>query len=228
MESIPTPLGPSCLDAASDMPLRAVVRRLLDVLDRADRPLTVQEIADMVRRHHTAVRPQLAALVRAGLVDARTDPPQGRGRPATRYTVAPLARTESADIHLQLLSVVADLVRTHGFSAEDVERFGESQGYAQARDGGGAGEVRRQFATLGFTPRTVPGRPGVLELGRCPLAHLVSEPGGELVCALHRGLTRGMARRAGLPGADLEIVPLDRARCRVTLGSPAKGAGDAA
>jgi predicted ArsR family transcriptional regulator len=223
MEPTSTPHGPSRLDAASEMPLGGVVRRLLDVLDRADRPLTVQEIADMVRRHHTGVRPQLAALVRAGLVDARTDPPQGRGRPATRYTAAPLARTESADSHLQLLSVVADLVRTHGFSTEDVERFGESQGYAQAGDGGGAREVRRQLATLGFTPRTVPGRPGVLELGRCPLAHLVAELGGELVCSLHLGLTRGMAQRAGLQGAELEIAPPDRARCRVTLRPPQEG-----
>jgi predicted ArsR family transcriptional regulator len=218
MDDVHPPFEAPDSEAAFGAPLRTAVRRVLDVLDRADRPLTVKEIADMVRRHHTGVRPQLAALVRAGLVDARTDPPQGRGRPVTRYSVAPPAHSRAADDHMQLLSVVADLIRSHGFGPEDVERFGESQGHALTGDGqGGMGAVRRELSALGFTPRTVPGRPGVLRLGRCPVAHLVTRQGGELICVMHRGLTSGLARRAGLGGADIEFAPPERARCCVVL-----------
>jgi predicted ArsR family transcriptional regulator len=207
------------LDPGYGVPLRAAVRRVLDVLDRATGPLTVQEIADIVARHHSGVRPQLAALVRAGLVDSRTDPPRGRGRPVTRYAVASATDRQTADDHIRLLSVVTDLIRSHGFGLEDVERFGESQGYALAGDGaGGMDRVRRGLTALGFTPRTVPGRPGVLRLGRCPVARLVSEPGGEFICVMHRGLTSGLARRAGLAGADIEFVSPELGRCCVILG----------
>lgn len=224
MDDVRTPPEAPDSESAFGAPLRAAVRRVLDVLDRADRPLTVQEIADMVRRHHTGVRPQLAALVRAGLVDARTDAPRGRGRPVTRYTVAPPAHAQTADDHIQLLSVVTDLIRSHGFGPEDVERFGESQGHALTGDGeGGIGAVRRELAALGFTPRTVPGRPGVLQLGRCPVAHLVTEQGGELICVMHRGLTSGLARRAGLGGADIEFAPPERTRCCVVLRPASEG-----
>ncbi|HMM48110.1 MAG TPA: hypothetical protein PKE32_00655 [Miltoncostaeaceae bacterium] len=193
------------------------MRRVLDVLDRADRPLTVQEIADSIRRHHTGVRPQLAALVRAGVVEARVDPPKGRGRPATRYALAGLDPTETAAEHQTLLALVRSLTKDHDFSEEDVERFGESHGHMLAHPDSGADDVRRQFTALGFTPRTIPGRPGALRLAHCPFADRVREPGGELICIMHRGLTRGLAQGSGLSDADLEIGPPSEGRCCVSL-----------
>ncbi len=221
-----TPAHPS-EDPLAGAPGGVVVRRMLDLLDRASRPLTAQEIADGVRRHHTGVRPRLAELVRAGLVAAATDPPSGRGRPVTRYAIVPLGRTESADAHHRLLEVVTGLVDGHGFDTADLRRLGEGQGHALAHAGGGGGEVRRRFAALGFAPRTVPGCPGVLELARCPLADLVERPGGGAVCDMHRGLANGIARGAGLAGARLQVGPPRDAHCRVMLDRPREAADDA-
>lgn len=203
-------------DAMCCGPLGDAARLLIETLHSADGPLTAQELADRVGRHHTAVRPRLAALTKAGMVDAVIDAPRGRGRPVTRYAIASLDATESADAHHRLMEVVDDVARSHGFGADDMERFGEGQGHSLAEAGGEGTEVRRRLAALGFAPRTVPGCPGVLELGRCPVSTLVDRPGGR-VCRLHRGLAQGLAVRAGLAGADLEVASETRMHCRVIL-----------
>lgn len=192
-------------------------RQLLAAIGAADRPLSVREIAEQVHRHHTWVRPRLAELVRSGDLSARVDAPAGRGRPAMRYAVTAVAPRAVAQEHLRLMGVVAQLAHAHGFGGRDVERFGESHGYTLATERGGVGEVHRLLAMLGFHPRPRDDAPNVVPLGDCPLADLVRKPHGDLVCTLHRGLTRGIARQAGLRGADLEVASPDRGDCAVVL-----------
>lgn len=133
-----------------------------------------------------------------------------------RYAVAHGPRETAAVDHVRLMGVVTRLVRDHGFSGRDVERFGESHGHALARERGGVNEVNRQLVMLGFTPR--PGDDAhVLPLGDCPLADLVQRPGGALVCTVHRGIARGIAQRAGLHGARLQVAPPERGNCSLVL-----------
>lgn len=182
--------------------------------------MTAQEVADSLGRHHTSVRAQLDALEAAGIAEAVTDPPRGRGRPVCRYALAPDAGEREAAGHRELVRLLMGLVRQTGLGPAEMERFGEGQGWTVPREGGGIGEIREAFARLGFAPREIPGpAPADLVLERCPFADGVEAPGGELICVLHRGLARGIAARAapGVTVAELVVEEPRRAGCRLRL-----------
>jgi len=114
------------------------------------------------------------------------------------------------------------VVRQTGLGADEMERFGEAQGWAVPSPGGGIGELREAFERMGFAPREVPGRaPPDLILDRCPFADGVEVAGGELICVLHRGLARGIARRAAPDVTVTELVVEDprRGGCRLCLAA---------
>jgi predicted ArsR family transcriptional regulator len=200
---------------------RAPARRMAAALEAARGPQTAQEIADALGLHHTGVRIQLAALESAGVVEARTDPPRGRGRPVRRFALAPPPGEREAAGHRELVRLLMGAVAQTGLGPEEMERFGESQGWAVPAPGGGIGELRRAFERLGFAPHEVPGGedPPDLVLDSCPFADGVEAPGGELICVLHRGLARGIALRAapGVTVTELVIEEPRRAGCRLRL-----------
>lgn len=200
---------------------RPAARRVLHALRDAPDPLTAQQIADIVELHHSGVRLQLAALVRAGILEARTDAPCGRGRPATRYAPVPDVAADVAQHHLGLVRLVGTLARDVGFDSDDVERFGRGHGHSITHPDGGPDELRRTFTRLGFTPRRIEERPGCLALGRCPVIDDVERPGGHLICALHRGIARGIASQVGLPQAEIEAGTPRGDGCVMRLGSDA-------
>jgi predicted ArsR family transcriptional regulator len=88
--------------------------------------------------------------------------------------------------------------------------------------------VADALARLGFAPREVTGdgdrRAGTsrLSLGNCPFRDAVARPGGHLVCALHRGLVEGVARRADPSATVPEFVARDpiQAGCTVAVAAP--------
>ena len=192
------------------------------VIASADQPLSAQEIAEALGRHHTTVRAQLAALERAGVIEGATDPPRGRGRPLRRYTRAPDPAEREAVGHRELVRLLMGLVRQTGLGPEEMERFGETQGRSVPERGGGVGELHRAFLRMGFAPESVTGeqdQPDDLVLQVCPFADGVEAPGGELICVLHRGLARGIAACAA-PDVDvtaLDVVDPRRAGCRLRL-----------
>lgn len=202
---------------------RAAARRIAEVLEGAEGPMTAQEVADALGRHHTSVRAQLEALEEAGVTEGVTDAPSGRGRPVRRYALAPDAGDREAVGHRELVRLLMGLVRQTGLGPEEMERFGEGQGWTVPREGGGVGEMRDAFERLGFAPREIPGpAPADLVLDRCPFADGVEAPGGELICVLHRGLARGIAARAAPEVTVAELVVEDprRAGCRLRLEGP--------
>ena len=219
--------SPGVLDALAparrrrdDALARPPARRIERALRAAPRGLTAQEVAEAVGRHHTGVRAQLAELERHGVVEVRVDAPAGRGRPPRRYVLAPDPAEREAAGHRELVHLLMSLVREAGFGPAEIERFGERQGASIARPGAGAGEISDAFERLGFAPREAgDGPPGDLVLGRCPFADGVEAPDGQLICLLHRGLARGIAREAA-PGTDLldlEVKEPRRAGCRLRL-----------
>jgi predicted ArsR family transcriptional regulator len=199
---------------------RPAARRVAAVLEHADAPVTAQEVADALGRHHSGVRGHLAALEAAGVVEGRADPPRGRGRPARRYALAPDPDMREAEGHRELVRLLMTLVRQLALRPDEMERFGEGQGAAVPRPGGGIGELWDAFERMGFAPR----RPGDgssldLVLGRCPFADGVEAPAGDLICVLHRGLARGILAQAapGVTLEELEIAEPRRAGCRLRL-----------
>ncbi len=203
---------------------RPPARRVAAALEAAPRPQTAQEVADALGLHHTGVRIQLAALEKAGVVEGRTDPPRGRGRPVRRFALAPAPAEREADGHRELVRLLMGVVRQTGLGPDEMERFGERQGWAVPLPGGGIDELRGAFERLGFAPREVPGKdPPDLVLDSCPFADGVEAPGGELICLLHRGLARGIALRAapGVTVTDLVIEDPRRAGCRLCLAARA-------
>lgn len=203
---------------------RPAARRVAAVLAQATEPLTAQAVADSLGLHHTGVRTQLAALEQAGVAESHADPPDGRGRPARRYVLAPDPGDREARGHRELVRLLMGLVRQTGVGPDEMERFGERQGWAVPTPGGGIGELREAFERMGFAPREVPGvEPPDLILDRCPFADGVEAPGGELICVLHRGLARGIALRAApeLTVTDLIVEEPRRAGCRLCLAARA-------
>lgn len=203
---------------------RAAARRVVAALDAAPGPMTAQEIAAALGRHHTGVRTQLRALEDAGAVESDEDPAHGRGRPARRYRLRPDPDEREARGHRELVRLLMGLVRQVGFGPEDIERFGERQGWGVPEPGGGVGEIREAFARLGFAPRVdSDAEPHDLVLDRCPFADGVEASGGELICILHRGLARGIAARAapGVEVTELVVEEPRRAGCRLRLAARA-------
>lgn len=76
-------------------------RRLLDRLKLGD-PATAAELAAGLGLTDVAVRQHLAALEAQGLVEPCKEPPQGRGRPATRWSLTPLAQGLFPERHAEL------------------------------------------------------------------------------------------------------------------------------
>jgi predicted ArsR family transcriptional regulator len=199
---------------------RPPAQRLVDALQAAGRGLTARELADILDRHHSRVRPLLAELEAAGAVEAQVDPPGSRGRPARRYVLVRDPAEREAAGHQELVRLIMLLVRTAGFGAAEVERFGELHGAGIVEPGGGVGQVREVLARLGFAPRETHGDAEIeLVLRRCPVADRVREPGGRLICLLHRGLARGAAMRAAPEVAQvaLEARPGRRGGCRLRI-----------
>ena len=199
---------------------RPAARRVASVLEGAGGPMTAQEVADAVGRHHTGVRAHLTALEAAGVLEGRVNPPRGRGRPLRRYAWAPDPDEREAEGHRELVRLLMTLVRQLALGPEEMEHFGEGQGAAVPRPGGGVEELWSAFERMGFAPRRPPGGSSLdLVLDRCPFADGVEAPGGELICVLHRGLARGILARAapGVAVEELQVAEPRRAGCRLRL-----------
>lgn len=199
---------------------RPAVRRVAEMLHSAPGPMTARQIADVLGRHHTAVRTHLRILEEVGVVEGHADPPRGRGRPVRRYTLTRDPDEREANGHQELVRLLMGAVRQTGLGPDDMERFGERQGWGVTEPAGGVGELTRAFERLGFAPRPDPDvtAPGII-LDHCPFADGVEAPGGELICVLHRGLARGIVARATPEVEVTELITEEprRAGCRLRL-----------
>lgn len=207
-------------------------RRIAEALSRSGRGLCVSELAERIDLHPNAVRRHLTILAEAGVVAVSREPPSGRGRPRLRYRLAD-AHAPRVAAHQELVRLLTAYIVRTGAGMDDVEEFGRRQGGFFATEQGAAGIVDA-FARLGFAPRETgsardvrQGRVSV-RLDHCPFRDAVSEPGGEIICRLHRGLAQGIAS-ASAPGSIVTgFEPRDPARagCRVQVdGIPPQDGG---
>jgi len=128
--------------------------------------------------------------------------------------------------------LLLEMVRTAGFDAGSAEEFGRERAAAMldVDAEGGAEAVRAAMAGLGFAPEEVTGaaarRAGDMDLRlrACPFKEAVMAPGGDLICALHRGLVAGALGRVAPEArlADFRAEDPVTAGCRVLIQGAAR------
>ena len=222
----PLPVDP---DDVLAQPTRA---RLFALLQELKRPVGTAELAERLGLHLNGVRVHLDRLRDAGLV-ASTRARQPRGRPRDMWTIARDARPGGASpqAYADLGRWLARTITTGSGHLRQVEATGRAIGREIApRDTGasikGPEALESTLAALGFQPHPRPGpRSGELTfcLGNCPYRDAVRES-QEVICTLHRGLTRGLLDVLEPQAALAGFVPRDPdlAGCLIELtGVPA-------
>ncbi len=161
------------------------------------RPAQTDELAAAVGLHASGVRLHLERLERAGLV-RRERVPQTTGRPRDAWTIAPDAPPggQPPAAYAQLAGWLAGSISPRPVRLRELERAGRRLGAELVPAGGTGGPeeaLGRALTALGFAPARGHERPGhtVYRLGSCPYREAVraNQP---VVCALHRGITRGL------------------------------------
>lgn len=208
--------------------------RLFELLRDLRRPAGTAELAKRAAMHPNSVRLHLGRLSEAGLVERRTV--RGlRGRPHHEWRITPrgMAAGTSPDAYRDLALWLGRIVAAKRHGVAEAEAIGEQIGaeVAPAAEPEEAAEVLdAALAALGFQPRRrAAGERVEFVLGNCPYRDVAAD-NQKVVCALHRGMSRGLLR-AVAPGAELtEFVAKDprRAGCRIAIrmSAPDDGRGE--
>lgn len=174
---------------------QATRARLFALLGELKRPAGTVELAERLELHPNGVRIHLERLAQAGLVE-RSRAHTERGRPPDAWTIAAEARPggEPPSAYHDLGRWLARAMRTGRGGIRGVEATGREIGRELApTDATDAGEAfHTVLAVLGFEP-SVEHAGGRLtcRLGNCPYRDAVRE-NQPVICALHRGITRGL------------------------------------
>jgi len=208
-----------------DDPLAQPTRaRLFGQLAALRRPADTVDLADRLELHPNGVRIHLERLRRAGLVERRRVR-GGRGRPRDMWTVAAGALpsgdppTAYADLSRWLARAMA--------AGGDLEAAGREIGRELAAPGPadhrGDTHLDGALAAMGFRPERHDTGPGAAtyRLCNCPYRD-AARAAPEVVCTLHRGLTRGLLERLDPSSHLTAFVPddPDRAGCRIDVAGP--------
>ncbi|MGZ4167779.1 MAG: helix-turn-helix transcriptional regulator [Solirubrobacteraceae bacterium] len=216
-------LDPPATVGGEDALAQPTRARLFALLVELKRAAGTPELAARLGLHPNGVRLHLERLQRAGLV-ARAQVRAGRGRPADVWMVAPGARPggRAPRAYRDLGRWLARAMTGRGTGPAALERSGRAIGreLAPADAAPGTDAVEEALAALGFAP-TLRERSGdrlTVCLGNCPYRDVVRE-NPPAICALHKGITRGLIDVLA-PGVTLSaFVPHDPevAGCEVEL-----------
>jgi predicted ArsR family transcriptional regulator len=175
-------------------PTRAQLFRLLSELRR---PVGTEELAERLDLHPNGVRVHLDRLLEAGLAE-RERSPRGRGRPRDMWTIAADARPggDPPTAYLDLGRWLARALPRSKTNLRALEKAGREIGRGMVPGKGAESSEERMHATLvsmGFAPQREADAKGALtyKLCNCPYREAASES-QELVCTLHKGITRGL------------------------------------
>lgn len=206
--------------------------RLFALLGDLRRPAGTQELAERVDLHPNGVRIHLERMADAGVVE-RARAPQRRGRPRDAWTIAPGAMPagRAPSSYANLGQWLARAIPPRPGRLREVEALGREVGRELAPASAHPAEgMRTALVSLGFQPTTTadPDQGATTFcLGNCPYRDAVSA-NSEVVCTLHRGITRGLLDVLE-PTAELKaFVPKDPASagCLITVaGLPEEDAG---
>jgi predicted ArsR family transcriptional regulator len=193
-------------------PIRARILGFLGQRDSASLP----ELAEAAGVHRNTVRPHIAALEDAGVLETANDAPRGRGRPRRHFRLRAEWSSPTADFR-GLAELLAAALALAQVDADRLDELGREWGrFLLGRPGGGRAdhEIPRALGRLGFSVEV---RDGAVQLRSCPCP-LVSPPRPELVCRLATAAVDGVLAGAGdarcVAGATHDP---DRRRCSVRL-----------
>lgn len=194
--------------------------RIFRYVIEAGEPVGVAAITAHVGINHNSVRQHLAKLCAAGLLVEDIARSGGPGRPALSYRPAPLtAALSGAPSPYEGLAILLVEILNGG----DPEEVGRAAGQ-RAVAGAGAGAdaldvIESAMARQGFHPvRHESGTAVELVAARCPF-EAAAVLNADVVCRLHRGLTRGMVEALGRDILHVGLVASDprTAGCRLQL-----------
>jgi predicted ArsR family transcriptional regulator len=214
---------PSKPDDVLAQPTRA---RLFAALTELSRPASTEELAALLELHPNGIRLHLERLSDAGLL-ARERRRQRRGRPRDRWAIAPGAQPggDPPSAYADLGRWLARIIQPKKSTLRTVEASGREIGMGLAPTDDRAAEEKMHGAlvSLGFQPRRELDPDGGLtyRLCNCPYRDAVNE-NRDVVCTLHRGITRGLLDEIS-PNTELTgFVALDpySAGCRIELRGP--------
>ncbi len=175
---------------------QATRARLFELLGELKRPAGTVELAEHLGLHPNGVRMHLERLAQARLVE-RSRAHTERGRPPDAWRIAADARPggEPPRAYHDLGRWLARAMRARRGGTRGVEATGREIGRELApADATDAGEAfQTALAALGFEPSVDEHAGGRLtcRLGNCPYRDAVRE-NQPAICALHRGITRGL------------------------------------
>ena len=207
---------PARPDDALAQPTRA---RLFSLLGELRRPAGTEELADRLELHPNGVRVHLERLQEAGLVE-RERIRQTRGRPRDMWTIAAGAQPggDAPTGYEQLGRWLARALSTSRTSVRTIEATGREIGreLAPPSDRPSEDRMHAALASLGFQPRREGGLTYVL--CNCPYRDAARES-PEVVCGLHRGMTRGLLDVIAPTTRLARFTPNDpdQAGCRIEL-----------
>lgn len=207
----------------SDALAQATRARLFGLLGELKRPARTGELAKRLGLHPNGVRMHLERLAQAGLIE-RSRVHAGRGRPPDAWTIAADARPggEPPSAYHDLGRWLARAMRAGRGGIRGVEATGREIGRELApSDATDAGEAfQTALAILGFEPSVEEHAGGRMtcRLGNCPYRDAVRE-NQPVVCALHRGITRGLLEALEPRARLAAFVPHDpdEAGCVIEL-----------
>jgi predicted ArsR family transcriptional regulator len=213
--------------APEDLLAQPTRARLFALLSELKRAAGTVELAERLDLHPNGVRAHLERMKEAGLV-ARERVQQARGRPRDAWTIAPDARPggEPPRAYADLGRWLARAIPPRPQRLRDVEAAGREIGRELAprhAKAGGTDALHGTLVALGFQPHVQRATAdGVtLCLDNCPYRDAVRE-NQQVVCTLHRGITRGLLDVLEPEATLAGFVPRDpdTAGCLIELSGP--------
>lgn len=212
--------SPSAL-APNDVLAQPTRARLFALLGELKRPAGTVELAERLELHPNGVRIHLERMEQAGLV-RRDRVRRQRGRPPDAWTIAPEAQPGGSAPHAyrDLGRWLARAFRAGARGTTGLEATGREIGreLAPAEIPAGAETFETSLVALGFQP-AIEGRDGdrtTFCLGNCPYRDAVNE-NQPAICALHRGITRGLLEVLKPQAKLTAFVPRDPDRAGCTI-----------
>jgi predicted ArsR family transcriptional regulator len=203
--------------------------RLFALLGELKRPAGTVELAERLELHPNGVRIHLERMAQAGLVE-RARVRDRRGRPPDAWTISSEARPGGSDPrgYQDLGRWLARALRGRSRGLRGIEETGRQIGCELApKDATAAGAAfEASLTALGFQPIAGPHADGVTYcLRNCPYRDAVRE-NPAAICALHKGITRGLLDVLAPQAKLIEFVPHnpDRAGCSIEVRGLDEGA----
>lgn len=182
---------------AHDVLTQPTRARLFKELGLLRRPAGTEELAARVELHPNGVRLHLERMLEAGLLERRRSR-QNVGRPRDMWTVAPGSQPggNPPRAYAELGRWLAEIVSSGKTSQRAVEAAGREIGRGLAPAGtsdSAESLMRASLTSLGFAPTQTVEPTGALvyRLCNCPYSE-VARDYQQIVCTLHRGVTRGL------------------------------------